>query len=231
MSKSHFGIGNYSPAEAAKLVGIPSASLRRWLFGYRYDHHGPQKDQPPLWRPEYGIDQEDPVLGFRDLIEARMVARLRRLGIGMPTIRACLETAAEIAKDDHPFSSANFRTDGKGLFLETVGEFESRQVIDLRIKQHAFARIVERSFIDLEFDEKKATHWYLLENRKSIVADPTRSFGQPLTTDYGVPTSAIAKSFNAEGSVEKVARLFDMTLSSVRDALRFETQLKAPLAA
>ncbi|MEO9130852.1 MAG: DUF433 domain-containing protein [Sphingomonas sp.] len=231
MKGAAFGIGAYTPAEAARLTGVPSHALRRWLFGYSYDHHGPRTTQAPLWQPEYGLDQEDPLLGFRDLIEARMVGSLRHLGIGMPTIRACLSTAVDIAQDDHPFSSASFRTDGKRLFLERLGENGKHDVIDLKSRQHAFAKVVERSFLDLEFDEHRATRWFLLPQKQSIVADPERSFGQPITAESGIPTKRLAQAVSAEGSIEKVARIFEIAAEAVRDALKFETQFKTPAIA
>lgn len=184
-----------------------------------------------MWQPQYGIDQDEPILGFRDLIEARMVGHLRKLGIGLPTIRACLQAAVEIAQDNHPFSSASFRTDGKRLFLERMGERGQHDVIDLKTKQHEFARVVERSFIDLEFDERKATRWFLMPNKKTIVADPDRSFGQPIASDTGVPTSRLAQAMVAEGSVVKVAKLFETATATVRDAITFEARLTRPLAA
>ncbi len=231
MSGAATGIGAYTTAEAARLTGVSSSALRRWLFGYSYDHHGPKTVQEPLWQPEYGVDQDEPLLGFRDLIEARMVGSLRQLGIGMPTIRLCLRTAVEIAEDEHPFSSASFRTDGKRLFLERVGEGGRHDVFDLKLRQHTFAKIVERSFLDLEFDERKATRWFLLPRKQTIVADPQRSFGQPIATESGVPTERLAQAVAAEGSVDKVARIFEMAATAVRDALAFEAQVKRPLAA
>lgn len=231
MDTAVFGLGTYTPAEAARLTGLSATSIRRWLFGYSYEHHGPRTKQAPLWQPEYGLDQEEPFLGFRDLIEARMVGKLRQLRIGLPTIRSCLRTAAEIAQDDHPFSSAAFRTDGKRLFLERLGEGGQRDVIDLKSRQHAFARVVERSFLDLEFDETRATRWFLLPAKRTIVADPERCFGQPITTEAGVPTKRIAQAVAAEGSVEKVARMFDLATSVVKDALTFEARPARPLVA
>jgi uncharacterized protein (DUF433 family) len=227
----YLGIGSYTPAEAARLTGVPAYALKRWLFGYSYSHHGPLTVQPPLWEPQYGVDQEDPLLGFRDLIEARMVGRLRQIGIGMPTIRACLRTAADIAQDPHPFSSASFRTDGKRLFLERVSDSGERDIIDLKLRQHAFAKVIERSFLDLEFDDQKATRWFLLPNKQTIVADPQRSFGQPITNEGGVPTNRLAQAVSAEGSVTKVAKLFEIASHVVRDALSFEKRLREPALA
>lgn len=226
MDRAKFGIGAYTPVEAARLVDTSPTNIRRWIFGYSYSHHGPKTSQEPLWQPQYGVDQEDPLLGFRDLIEARMVAKLRKLKIGMPTIRLCLATAAKIAQDSHPFSSAHFRTDGKGLFLERLSEEGGRDVIDLKTLQHAFPKVVEASFLDLDFDEEKATRWFPLAKSRQVVADPERSFGQPIVDDGGVPTHRLAQAFVAEGqSVDRVARLFEIGKSAVKDALAFERQI------
>lgn len=226
MTEAAYGIGAYTPAEAGRLIGVAPSNIRRWLFGYAYDHHGPRMQQPPLWQPQYGVDRDEPLLGFRDLIEARIVAKLRGLGIGMPTIRVCFETASEIAQDHHPFSSAQFRTDGQRLYLERIGEAGRCDIIDLKNKQLAFPKIIEQSFVDLDFDEEKAIRWFPLTKSREVVADPERSFGQPIIQAGGVPTYRIAQAFEAEGrSVDKVARLFEVAKSAVKDALAFERQI------
>ncbi len=103
MIEAAFGVGAYTPTEAGRLIGVPAASVRRWLFGYASPRESLTSRPPPLWRPQYGLSQDEPLLGFRDLIEARMVAKLRAVGMGLQTIRVCLTTASEIANDSHPF--------------------------------------------------------------------------------------------------------------------------------
>lgn len=226
MDGNSFGLGAYTPAEAAQLIGVAPKTVRRWLLGYSYDHHGPQRSQPPLWKGQYDLDAEEPILGFRDLIEARMVASLKKAGFGLPTIRACMASAAEIANDTHPFSSASFRTDGKKLFLERLNEDGSLDLIELKTKQHAFHKIVEQSFVELDFDTKSAIRWFPLSKSKSVVADPARSFGQPIAVDSGIPTHRLAQVYVAEGkSIDRVAKLFEIASNAVRDALMFERQI------
>ena len=222
MSSVTYGIGAYSLAEAGSLLGVSPTTIRRWLFGYSYDHHGPRTEQQPLWRPQYGIDQDEPLLGFRDLIEARVVRGLRSLQIGLPTIRECLRRASELVQDDHPFSTRQFKTDGKRIFLEQMDDLGEGFLIDLKLRQHAFRRIVEPSFVDLDFDADAASRWWLLPKKKTIVLDPARSFGQPIVADGGVPTARLAQAVKAEGSVERVAQLFELKPAIVRDALAFE---------
>lgn len=227
MIQAAFGIGAYSVVEAGRLLGVPAATLRHWILGYSYDHHGPRVEQEPLWRPQYGLDQDEPLLGFRDLLEARIVRGFRRQGIGLPTIRACLRFAREIVEDDHPFSTRRFKTDGQRLFLET-GE---GSLVDLKLRQNVFKRVVEPSFVDLDFDAEAASRWWLLPHKRTIVLDPARSFGQPIVAKSGVPTARIAQAVTAEGSVRRVAQIFELQPSLVKDALAFEQRKMDKLAA
>lgn len=213
-----FGLGAYTLKEAGRLLDVPPSTLRHWLFGYSYDHHGPRTRQAPLWRAQYGIDQDEPLLGFRDLLEARVVRGLRGQGLGMPTIRACLGLAREIVQDDHPFSTRRFRTDGKRLFVETGAD-----LLDLKLKQHVLKRVIEPTFVDLDFDADAASRWWL-NPRRTIVIDPSRSFGQPVVAAAGIPTWRLRQAVEAEGSVDRVARLFELPAATVRDAVGFERQ-------
>jgi len=231
MTTSSYGIGAYSLAEAGRLLGVSPTTIRRWLFGYSYDHHGPRTEQEPLWRPQYGSDQDEPLLGFRDLIEARVVRGLRQVKIGLPTIRECLRRAREIVNDDHPFSTLQFKTDGRRIFLERMNDNNGSFLIDLKLRQHVFKNIVEPSFVDLDFDANAASRWWLLPNRKTIVLDPARSFGQPIEASSGVPTARLAQVVKAEGSIERAAQLFDLRPAIVRDALAFERRRVDKIAA
>lgn len=215
--ESRFGIGAYSLTEAGAILSIPPSTIRHWLFGYGYHHHGSRIVQPPLWQPQYGIEQEEPLLGFRDLLEARIVRGLRQAGLGMPTIRDCLRLAREIVSDEHPFSTRRFCTDGKTLFVESDGA-----MLDLKLRQHVLRRVIEPSFVDLDFDSEAASRWWLNPTKRTLVIDPSRSFGRPIVNENGVSTARIAQAVLAEDSVDRVAQLYELSPSVVRDALAFE---------
>ena len=212
-----FGIGAYSLPEAGRLLDIPPSTIRHWLFGYSYDHHGPRTQQAPLWRSQYGDQQEEPLLGFRDLLEARIVRGLRKTGLGLPTIRECLSLARDIVKDDHPFSTRRFKTDGQTLFVQ-----QGDALLDLKRRQHVFRQVIAPSFVGLEFNTDAAARWWLNPLRKTLVIDPERAFGQPIVAESGVTTARLAQAVAAEGSIERVARLFELKPATVRDALDFE---------
>ena len=223
---SNFGVGAYTPSEAAKLLHMSPAMLRRWLYGYSFKRgDSSERHQSPLWQAQYDFDEDEPILGFRDLIEARTVRMLRQIGLGMPTIRHCLATAREIAGDTHPFSTKKLKTDGNRLYMEIASIDGEKSVIDLKHRQHAFSKVIESTFLDLEFEDGVASRWWLNPKRQSLVVDPERSFGQPIAAISGIPTKRLAESVNAEGSARKVSRLFDVPLTVVNDAVKFEASL------
>ncbi|MEZ0495986.1 DUF433 domain-containing protein [Sphingomonas sp. IW22] len=223
-----FGIGIYTAPEAARMIGMRPNTLRRWLTGYKHD----DKREAALWSPQYEPSEDDGLLlGFRDLIEARIVAALRAKKIGLPTIRVCMERAREIIGQDRPFSTRSFKTDGKKIFLEITRGLDEPQLIDLKHRQGVFSRVVAPSLDDLDFGDQAAERWWLLHGRKSIVADPARAFGQPIIADHGITTARVAEAVEAEGSVESVAKLYEIKPALIRDALRYEHELELRKAA
>src|SRR5436305_6279153 len=109
--ESLLGLGVYSVPEAARLTGVSSRRIRRWLQGYSYSAGGAPHTSPPLWRRQIA-SQESLILSFRDLLEVRFVDAFRRHGVGWKAIRVAAECAAEIVQDSYPFSTRRFKTDG-----------------------------------------------------------------------------------------------------------------------
>jgi len=222
-----FGIGVYTASEAARMVGMSPQTLRRWLLGYAHARAGEAlRQEKPLWHPQYVPDEDDGVLlGFRDLVEARIVNALRGKRIGLQTIRTCLDRAREIVGQDRPFSTSQFKTDGKTIFLEITRGLDEPQLIDLRRSQGVFNRVVAPSLADLDFGPDGAERWWLLQGKKTIVADPERAFGQPIIAETGITTARVAQAVEAEGSVARVAQLYEIKPRLIRDALAYERQL------
>jgi uncharacterized protein (DUF433 family) len=219
MNDAAFGKGIYTVSEAARMIGMPPRNLHRWLAGY--EHHGKRED--PLWMPQHSTEPDEAiVIGFRDLIEARIVNSLRHMKIGLPTIRKCISRARELVGDERPFSTRQFKTDGRSIFLEIWRDLDEPELIDLKSLQGVFSRVVAPSLTGLEFDADAASRWWLLEGKRTIVADPERSFGQPIVAENGIPTQRLAQVVKAEGSVEAAAKLFDIRPRLIRDALEYE---------
>jgi len=201
--------------------------VTRWLRGYDF---GPDKDghSEPLWKPDYVNDNNVLELSFRDLIELRFVKAFRDIGLALPTIRQCYERASEEVHDERPFSTQKFRTDGKTIFMEITEHLNQEpKLVDLRRRQNVFRTIVEPSLKDLEFDASAVARWFPLgTQRRSIVIDPTRAFGRPISNS-GIPTEVLARAVEIEGSARRVSFLYDVSMAEVRDAVAFERKLAA----
>lgn len=221
------GIGLYTAAEAARLLRSPAQSVRRWMAGYCYSSGGSQRWMEPLWTPQIPRIDGELELGFRDLTELRFIVRFRKAGLALQTIRACLDVVRTIVGEERPFSTQQFKTDGRKIFLEIANQTKDPQLIDLARGQYAFKAMIEPSFKDLEFEDGVAARWRPLPGRKSIVIDPQRSFGQPIAADSGVATSVLAVAAEVEGSVSAAARAYEVSPSVVRDAVEFEALLAA----
>ena len=227
--------GAYSATEGLRLLNfsrsgpvrhVSRSTVSRWLRGYDFGADG-EGHSELLWRPDYDNDDNIIELSFRDLIELRFVKAFRDIGLALPTIRECYQRAAEEVRDERPFSTQKFRTDGKTIFLEITEGIQEAKLVDLRRRQNVFKTIVEPSLKDLEFDASAVARWFPLGmSRKSVVIDPARSFGRPVASS-GVPTEVLSRAVAIEGSVEKVVRLYDVSSAEVRDAIAFEKRLAA----
>ena len=221
------GIGYYTVPEAARLIRMPARTVNRWLGGYSYSSEGRRVQMAPLWTPQLPQRDGRLELGFRDLIELRFVNAFVGAGLGLNTIRRCLEYARECVADERPFSTQRFRTDGRTIFLETLSQSGDDELLDLKQHQYVLARVIQSSFKDLDIDNAAVARWRPFHGKSSIVVDPMRAFGQPIAARSGVPTATLADAVRAEGTIERVVHLFEVSHDIVRDAVNFEKQLMA----
>jgi uncharacterized protein (DUF433 family) len=233
------GRGVYGAAEALRLINfrrsfetsghtISPQTVARWLRGYDYTVDGVVHHSDPLWRPDYANNDDTIELSFRDLIELRFVKTFKDHGLSLQTIRKCFKRAVDLVHDERPFSTQKFRTDGRTIFLQITDEVREGEMIDLKHRQSVFQSFIQPSLHDLEFDADIVARWFPLgSGRKTIVVDPARSFGRPISVEGGVPVETLRDAVEAEGSDKVVALLYDVPLAAVRDAVAFQQRLAA----
>ena len=164
-------------------------------------------------------------LGFRDLIELRFVKAFLDAGVGLLAIRNCLAYARNLVDDERPFSTRRFRTDGRTIFLESFDEAAHADLLDLKRRQYVFAAVIERTLQGSRPRRRRGLCWRPYRGKDSIVLDPERAFGQPIAASSGVPVVALVDAVTAEGSIERVSRLFEVPVAVVRDAIGYHGQL------
>lgn len=220
------GLGIYTVPEAARLAGVPSSRIRRWLVGYDFGPEENRRASPPIFEGDIASD-ESLALSFADLVELRFVDAFRRVGVGWKTLRETHKKARVKLRTKHPFATGRFVTDGRKILLDLSRETRDRALEDILRDQLEFKKIVEPYLRDLEVKRDAVVRWWPLPRSRRVVIDPGRSFGQPIVAERGVPTRILSRAVRAEGSVEKVARWFEVKPAAVRDAVRYEKRLAA----
>ncbi len=226
---TYLDTGIYSVAEAARLSGVSAGRIRRWLKGYRFKSNKKHYSAPPLWCGQLEPIDHKLALGFLDLIEVRFVDAFLKAGVTWAMIHKAREKAAQrFPNEAHPFCTRQFVTDGRELFVELHQETGEPSLLEIVESQHVFGGIMRPFIKDLEFGAGNILErWWPMGKDKQVALDPKRNFGQPTIFCDGVPTKVLARSVRANGSIEEVARWFEVNVKSVRDAVEYEQQLAA----
>lgn len=223
-------VGLYTFQEASRFTNASPQELRRWLNGYSHKAVGSnaRAESLPLWKTELA-EAEIEGISFHDLLEVRFVQAFRKHGVSLQTIRVASEHARQIFDHPYPFTCKRFQTDGRTIFAAAIEETGEEQLLDLANKQFAFAKIIEPSlYRGIEFgNDDLASHWYPIPRSKAVVLDPTIAFGKPIVTNGSVRTSILYDAFKAEENKSYVAKLYEVSVSSVEAAIRFEERLAA----
>ncbi len=218
------GHGIFAIPEAARLLGVPGASIRRWLFGARQD-----TQRQPVLVPDYDPIDHQYALSFLDLVQLRFVAEFRHLGIGLREIRTAAERASELLNTQHPFATKRFLTDGRHIIAQIADPDRSPSLLTLSKYQFELEALVrpllrrEIDFGDMDYAER----WWPAGRDTGVVVDPTRNRGTPTLDATGVPTAVLATAADNGQAVPSIAAWYEIPQSQVEAALRFERSFAA----
>lgn len=215
-----FGQGIYTPRQAARLVGTTPQEVLRWTRG-----SGPHD---PLWVAYYHNIDDSTELSFADLIELRVVKAFRRASVSLQAIRFAIKFAQDRYGVDRPLVNLEFQTDGSEILmkaLEQDGEYVS--LARKRAGQKVFAKIIEQSLQDLEYDDGTAARWRPAKH-KDVVLDPQRQFGQPIIERFGISTELLLRELQDCQDESYLALIYDIPERAVKAAVRYEASLQEP---
>jgi len=227
---SRIGRGVYTLSESYRLTRVPIPQIRRWAAGYCYNYKGQTICMPPIIATEAEPINGTPTLDFSDLIEIRFLNAFRNKGVSWKSIRIAADKARSLLRKTHPFSTQIFKTDGRTILAEIIGQnSKDKNLLDVVRDQFVFQRVIEPYlYFGLEFNQdKEPSRWWPLGENRSVVIDPQRSFGAPIINRGGIPTKILYKAVAVEDSINSVASWFDVDPDEVNDAVDFERQLAA----
>lgn len=214
--------GIYSLSDAARLLDVPISKVRVWV-------NGVGERQAPLIQNQLGRVGRTYLISFTNLMELRFIARFAEAGVKLRTIRAVMAQAQELLNRRHPFATnVVFTTDGKNILARILNADGKEDIVDLKSKNYQMLEIILDSLKpDVIFDASgEATAWFpRRDTAPNILVHPRFSFGRPILLDSHIPTEAIEQSARIEGE-EVTADLYEIPVAQVREAVKFETELR-----
>lgn len=212
----------YGPAEAARYLRLPAATLRAWLVGRAYPKGGEQATFHPLIRPAL---RQPLQLSFFNLVEAHVLRALRtEHGVALPELRKAIAYAQKKLDIERLLLSQELRTHAGQVFLDRYLE-----LINLSASgQLAMRKMFEDHLKRVEWDEWQfpvRLYPYVDATRRGgerpIAIDPKIAFGRPIIRRVGISTGAITDRIDAGERVADLAADYDLSPEEVEQAVLY----------
>ena len=232
-----FDVALYTVADAARIVAVPYSTLTSWVKGY--------ERRPPGRRPVVGApiitaipaeQPREPTIPFVGLVEALVLAAIRRSGVPMQRIRPALDALQSEIGVDHALASRKLYTDGAELLYDygesRRGTDEGDRALDLvviRSEQRVFVEVIQSYLHRITYgDDGYATvisvpAYELAE----VVADPRRSFGAPIFRRGGARVDDVLERFWSGDTLQEAAAEFGVPVGEVEDVVRVTSRRAA----
>lgn len=224
-----FDVPLYTLAEAARALGVPATTFTTWARGY--ERH------PPGRKPVSGsaivtaLDAPgpgQPAVPFVGLAEGVILAAVRRAGVPLQRVRPALDVLAREIGVDHALASKSLYTDGAELLFDFAQHAAAdegsaaRDLVVVRSGQRVFVEIIASYLKRIEYasDGYARLIQLPLYETADVVADPTRSFGQPIFRHGGVRVSEVLDRFWAGDSIDALSSEFGAPTVEIEDVLR-----------
>ena len=230
-----FDLPLYSITEAATYLGVPPSTFRSWVKGYVVRPTG----RPPVaGAPVLTILNSDsgPSVPFVTLAEGMVLAAIRKTGVPMQRIRPALLALQKELDLDHALASKRLYSDGAEVLFDfaeanpnSAAAESTKELVAVRNGQRVFTAIVSDYLTRIEHGEDGyASLIHLPEYQaRQVVADPTRSFGQPIFVSGGARVADVIDRFQAGETLNDLAADFGVPLNDLEDALRVASRRAA----
>jgi uncharacterized protein (DUF433 family) len=212
---------SYGIADAARFIDVPPATLRSWVAGRTTRSLQGGSSFEPV------IAAADPAarrLSFYNLVEAHVLRALRtRHDVPLKHVRPAIAYAEKELGIQRLLLSREMQTAGGEIFLEHLGELVNLSKSgQLAVKELLAAHLnrVERD------DRAIPIRLYPVlpgeKESRSVVIDPTVSFGRPTVAGSGILTSVLVQRINAGENVADLVSDYGLTEAQIVAAAVFE---------
>jgi uncharacterized protein (DUF433 family) len=233
-----FTLPLYTLSGAAWALDVPTSTFTTWALGYTRTPPGRQKvkGEPIVTALQSKNGRGSPIVPFVGLAEGMVLAAIRRKGVPLQRIRPALKVLTNNIGLEHALASRALYTDGAEIlydYAETVGDSpearSARELVVVRHGQHVFAEVLEDYLHRIEYAPDGYARLIRLPQyrRAEVVADPARSFGQPIFGHGGARVADALQRFWAGDDLDVVSQEFGVPIADLEDALRVASRRAA----
>lgn len=210
----------YSFTEAARVLRVPSSTLRNWTRGGRY------ADGKKAFAPVMPIAKDARALTFNNLIEAYVLSSIRRdYNITLPVVRDSLDFVESELKVERPLLRQDFLTDGAKLFVQRWGiVVEASKQTQIAMKD-----FFKESFQRIDRDERGLARrlypWlHSLDEPEIVELDPLRAFGRAVVKGTAIAMDVLISRHRAGDTVPQLSRDYGLNKSKVAAVVSWDAQ-------
>jgi uncharacterized protein (DUF433 family) len=233
-----FTVPLYTLSGAARVLDVPTSTFTTWALGYTRTPPGRAKviGEPIVTAFPSKNGRGSPIIPFVGLAEGMVLAAIRQKGVPLQRIRPALKVLADNIGLEHALASRALYTDGAEIlydYAETVGDSpearSARELVVVRHGQRVFAEVLEDYLHRIEYAPDGYARLIRLPQyrRAEVVADPARSFGQPIFRHGGARVADALQRFWAGDDLEIVSQEFGVPITELEDALRVASRRAA----
>lgn len=224
-TNGRFDIPLYTVAEAARFLGVPTSTFVTWAKGYV---RRPPRRPPVIGAPVVTSSVAErgyPSIPFVGLAEAMVLAAFRRGGVSLQHIRRAVPVIEQEIGVEHALASKRLYTDGAVIlydYAEAERDEDLGGLTEVVSRQRVFARVIREYLKRIEYgsDGWAARLVSPATAQPLVLADPERSFGQPIFIHGGVRVEDVLDRWRAGESLVEVAEDFGVPPEDVEDILR-----------
>jgi len=212
----------YGPAEAARYLRLPAATLRTWVVGRDYPKGDTRATFHPLIKPASAQPLQ---LSFYNLIEAHVLRAFRtEHGVALAEFRKAMAYAERKLQVHRLLLSPELRTHAGEVFLDRYVQLINLSASGQLVMRKMFEDHLQR----VEWDEWQfpvRLYPYVESTQRSserpIAIDPLVAFGRPIVRRMGISTAAIADRIDAGETVSALAEDYDLSPEEIEQAVLY----------
>jgi uncharacterized protein (DUF433 family) len=218
----------YGMSQAARLLGLRTDGLRRWIDGYR---RSGATYAPVIREERTGAD----VITWGEFVEAGYLREYRARKVSLQYLRPVIALLRKELGVRYPLATLKPYTSGRQLAFEvqkTVGLDPALSLVIIGKDGSFQLADPARAFVEkVDFaNGGDAERLYPLGRSVPVVLDPERGFGEP-TLLVGVRTEVVAELVAAGEPPEQVAEMYGASRTEVAAAVEYELTYRNSRAA